>query len=353
MMYSRIFLKRLGLPLVLLLFVYLFGVAGYTLLEGWNFEDASYMTAITVATVGFGETHPLSSPGRWFTVALILGGMGTMLYAVSSLTAFIVEGELTDLLRRSKMDKALTRLEDHLVLCGAGRLGSVILKELRATGQRVVVVDRDLSRLEEVFGPDHGFLAVEGDATHDTVLERAALRKARGLLAALPEDKDNLFVVLSARSLNPSLRIVARADEESTRDKLLKAGADAVVFPHTIGGLRMASEMLRPAVVTFLDQMLRWGDGSLRVEEATVAEGSFLARKRLSACDIAGQTGALPVALKTGGRFLFNPPPDRTLLAGDVLVVLADRAQREALQRLAAGHGPEGASSGPPSPTGK
>lgn len=334
---ARRILERLLTPFGLLVAVYLGGVAGYMALEGWNFEDASYMTVITVATVGFGETHPLSPVGRWFTIALILGGMGTMLYAVSSLTAFIVEGELAQLLRRGKMDKAIARLEGHFVICGAGRVGSVILRELRAGGYKTVVVDRDLRGLEEAFGPDHGLLAVEGDATHDAVLERAGIRRARGLLAALAEDKDNLFVVLSARSMNPALRIVARADEESTRDKLLKAGADAVVFPHTIGGLRMASEMLRPAVVTFLDQMLRWGDGSLRVEEAAVAEGSPLAGKSLSACDIPGRTGALVVALKSGDRFLFNPPLDRTLSAGDVLVVIADRAQREALQRLVSG----------------
>jgi voltage-gated potassium channel len=334
---ARRILERLLPPFGLLAAVYVGGVAGYMFLEGWNFEDASYMTVITVATVGFGETHPLSPVGRWFTIALILGGMGTMLYAVSSLTAFIVEGELAQLLRRGKMDKAIARLEGHFVICGAGRVGSVILKELRAGGHKTVVVDRSLERLEETFGPDHGLLTVEGDATHDAVLERAGIRRARGLLAALAEDRDNLFVVLSARSMNPALRIVARADEESTRDKLFKAGADAVVFPHTIGGLRMASEMLRPAVVTFLDQMLRWGDGSLRVEEAVVSEGSPLAGQRLSACDIPGRTGALLVALKTGGQFLFNPAGDRTLSPGDVLVVIADRSQREALQRLASG----------------
>lgn len=332
----RRILDRLLLPFGLLLAVYAAGVSGYMLVEGWDFQDASYMTVITVATVGFGETHPLSSAGRWFTVALILGGMGTLLYAVSSLTAFIVEGELAELLRRGKMDKAIARLEGHFVICGAGRVGSVILKELKAGGHRTVVVDRNLERLEETFGPDHGLLAVEGDATHDAVLERAGIQRARGLLAALAEDKDNLFVVLSARSMNPSLRIVARADEESTKDKLLKAGADAVVFPYTIGGLRMASEMLRPAVVNFLDQMLRWGDGSLRVEEVTVPEGSPLAGKTLAECDLSGRTGALLVALRSEGAFLFNPPGTRTLSAGDVLVVLADRTQREALQRLAA-----------------
>ncbi len=334
----RLILRRLALPLSLLAVVYAAGVAGYMILQGWDFQDASYMTVITVATVGYGETRPLDPLGRWFTTALILGGMGTILYAVSSVTAFFVEGELRTLLRRGKMDKAISRLSDHHIICGAGRVGSVILAELLRTGQKAVVVDRDMHLLEEEFQGNSGLLTVEGDATHDSVLERAGIERAKGLLAALSEDKDNLFVVLSARSMNPGLRIIARADEESTRDKLLKAGADAVVFPHTIGGLRMASEMLRPNVVTFLDQMLRWGDGSLRVEEAEIREGSPLLERTLAEADLSGRTGALVVALRSrGGEFLFNPPKDRRLASGDVLVVLADQAQRRALLQLAGG----------------
>lgn len=331
-------LRRLAVPLSLLAVVYVAGVAGYMILEGWDFPDASYMTVITVATVGYGETRPLDPLGRWFTTALILGGMGTILYAVSSVTAFFVEGELRTLLRRGKMDKAIARLSGHHILCGAGRVGSVILAELLRTGQKTVVVDRDMHLLEEEFQGNPGLLTVEGDATHDSVLERAGILRAKGLLAALSEDKDNLFVVLSARSMNPSLRIIARADEESTRDKLLKAGADAVVFPHTIGGLRMASEMLRPNVVTFLDQMLRWGDGSLRVEEAALGEGSSLLGRTLAEADLPGRTGVLVVALRSrGGDFLFNPPSDQRLAPGDVLIVLADQAQRRALRDVVGG----------------
>jgi voltage-gated potassium channel len=339
----RLILKRLALPLAILAAVYMAGVVGYIVIEGWNFQDASYMTVITVATVGYGETHPLDAPGRWFTVGLILGGMGALLYSVSSITAFFVEGELRTLLRRTKMDKQIEKLSGHHVICGAGRVGSCILEELLRTGHRAVMVDQDLSQVSEWAEREPRLLTVAGDPTDDSVLEKAGIRRAAGLLAALQEDKDNLFVVLSARSLNPALRIVARADHESTRDKLLRAGADSVVFPHTIGGMRMASEMLRPNVVSFLDSMLRLAGKTLRVEEASVAEGSTLVGRKVMDGDVAAESGALLLALKhPAGGFEFNPAPSRSLAAGDVLVVMADPDQLAALKRLCSPKGDPG-----------
>lgn len=328
--------RKLAISVGLLALVFSVGVGGYMVLEGWSFEDASFMTVITVATVGYGEVRPLDHAGRWFTMVLILGGMGTILYALSSLTAFVVEGEFRDLLRRSKMSKQIGRLDGHYIVCGAGRVGTCILAELVKTGNKVVLVDQEASKLEPWGGADPNVLTIQGDATSDAVLEAAAVRRAKGLLASLHADKDNLFVVLSARALNPNLRLVARADEEASRDKLVRAGADAVVFPHTIGGLRMASQMLRPNVVDFLDTMLREKTGTLRVDEARVAAGSELEGRTVGEANIPLSTGAVLLALRRPDRrFEFNPSPDRKLEPGDTLVVVGEMDQLKKLRHMA------------------
>ena len=329
-------LKKLALALGLLVLVYAVGVAGYMVLEGWSFQDASFMTVITLATVGYGEVHPLDAPGRWFTVVLILGGMGTLLYGVSTLTAFVVEGELRDLLWRTKMSKQIEKLAGHYIVCGAGRVGEYILEELEATGRALVLVEKNLAHLADRFKGSSTVLMLEGDPTSDEVLQEAGILRAKGLFAALGTDKDNLFVVLSARGLNPQLRIVARADDEETRPKLMRAGADAVICTSSIGGLRMASEMVRPAVVTFLDEMRSDRESVLRVEEALCRRGSHLDGKSLREAEVARRTGALVVALRRGGKgYEFNPPADRTIQPEDVLVVIGTREQMEALRKLA------------------
>ena len=326
-------MKKLAGALGLLFVVYAAGVAGYMLVEHWSFNDASFMTVITVGGVGYGEVRPLTTAGRWFTVGLIMCGISVILYGVSTLTAFIVEGELGNYLRRTKMEKQISKLSGHYILCGAGRVGTCILAELLKTGHRVVVVDLNLEHVKEWQERHPEILALEGDATNDAVLESAGILKAAGLLASLRADKDNLFIVLSARALNPGLRIVARADEESTRDKILKAGADSVVFPHTIGGMRMASEMIRPNVVSFLDTMLRERGGTLRVEEVRVAPGAPVEGRTLQEADLQGQTGVLLMALRnTNHQFEFNPPRSHRLSGGDILVVMGDLNQLAALR---------------------
>jgi voltage-gated potassium channel len=329
-------LKKLFTSLGLLVAIYAVGVSGYMFLEGWPFQDASYMTVITVATVGYGETRPLTPTGRWFTTALILGGMGTLLYALSSITAFVVEGELKEFLRRTRMEKVIAKLSGHFIICGGGRVGVRILKELARTGQELVVVDQNLSQVKEWGERFPKVFLLEGDATTDETLEKAGVHRARGLLAALGSDKDNLFVVLSARGMNKDLRIVTRADEETSRDKLLRAGADSVVLPHTIGGMRMASEMIRPAVVSFLDTMLREKDSTLRVEEAPVAASSHLDGRQIEEGEVSRRTGALLVAIrKPDGSFEFNPPGGREIRAGEVLVAIGNPQQIAALRKLA------------------
>jgi len=329
--------RKLVGALLCLLVVYVTGVVGYMLLEQCSFSDALYMTVITVATVGYAEVVPLHKEGRLFTMILIIGGMGATLYGLSSLTALIVEGELRSLLRRREMDKKIDKIQDHYILCGTGRTGMHVLNEMIVAKKRVVAIDRDPDQLPQVPKGVTGILTLEGDATKDEVLERAHIERAKGLVAALPTDKDNLYVVISAKGFNPNLRIISKADDEDSRSKLIRAGANSVVLPHAIGGLRMASEMIRPTVVNFLDVMLREKNAALRVEEVAIPAGSSLLGQTLQESRIVQKTGLLVVALRdpdSPGTFRFNPPATTPIRAHEILIVIGNADQILKLREL-------------------
>lgn len=234
--------ERLKFSAFLLLFVLGFGVMGYCFIEHWNFFDALYMTVITLATVGYGETHTLSSVGRAFTIVLIMLGVGTLTYGFTAATAFVVEGTATDLLRRRKMDEKIKELTNHFILCGLGETGRHIAGDFLTSGTPFVVIERNGERIHQM-QKIGAFLYIEGDATEDEVLLKANIRQAKGLVSALPQDRDNVFVILTARELNPKLRIVSKVDEVEAQVKLKKAGADAIVSANHIAGLKMASEV--------------------------------------------------------------------------------------------------------------
>jgi voltage-gated potassium channel len=313
--------KRLLNVIAALATVCLAGVLGYTTIERWNLFDSLYMTVITIASVGYGEIHPLSFEGRVFTIVLILCGSATLIYGLSILTAFIVEGELTDILRRRKMLKKISALEGHFIVCGMSATGRYVIDELKKTGRTFLVIDRDQEKIKALNG--EGVLTIEGDATNDAVLQAANVATAGGLLTTLHADADNLFVVVTARGLNPSLRIIAKAINEESDRKLRQVGADSVVMPNFIGGLRMASEMIRPSVVSFLDVMLRSQDVAVRVEEINIPPGSPLAGKSLAASAIMDEAGVTVVAISDGKRaYSFNPPRSRLLAEGDVVIVM-------------------------------
>ncbi|MBI4396694.1 MAG: NAD-binding protein [Elusimicrobia bacterium] len=324
------FRNRLAAAFLAMAVVVLIGVAGYHLIEGWALFDALYMTVITLATVGYGETHPLSSSGRMFTIFLIMGGIGILTYAFSVITAFLVEGELKEVLLKKRMEKKIAALSQHYIVCGGGRTGRYIIDELRKTGRDFVVVDQDDARVTEL-GED-GCLAIAGDASDDETLRRAGIEKAKGLVACLPSDKDNVFVVISAKGLNPGLRVVSKSVDKGVRDKLLRSGADAVVSPNFIGGLRMASELVRPAVVSFLDNMLR-GDGNLRIEEVVV--GPSAAGKTLESSVLKNGFDLALLAVRPAGKeqYIYNPKPQTPLSPKDVLVVMGPAEEVQKLQQ--------------------
>ncbi|HEY2367900.1 MAG TPA: potassium channel protein [Polyangiaceae bacterium] len=321
--------KRLAYAAVLLIGLVLVGSGGYFALgDGrWTFGECVYMTVITLSTVGFGELARMGEvPGaRTLTIMLIIGGVGTLAYVQANVTAVLVEGAIGQALRRNRMRKKIEALSGHIVVAGSGSTGKHVIEELIATKTPFVVIDRNqehLHRISEVMmGGD--MLFVHGDATEDHVLLLAGVERSAGVVAALTHDKDNLFVTLSARSLNGAARIVSKVTEDEAAPKMLKAGATSVVSPTQIGGRRMASELIRPEVNEFLDQMLRDKDKSLRLEEVTVPKSSPYVGHALRDAPIRKETNLLVIAVRQPTReFVYNPEPDFVLEAGMTLVVM-------------------------------
>ena len=312
--------------------VFLLGTLGYELIEGWNFLDAIYMTTITLATIGYGETHPLSDTGRIFTIILIVGGISVFSYGLLTITTMIAEGDLQRLLRRGRMDKEISKLKDHYIVCGSGELGEHIISELLQTKRTFVIVDREINNINKFDNKE--LLYILGDAADDKALLEAGIAKARGIFCCLPLDKDNLFVVLTARELNKNIRIVTKCVEDLSEQKFKRAGADKTVSTNRIGGLRMASEMIRPAAASFLDVMLRDKKG-VRFEEIAVKENSKIAGKTIADSGIHAETGASVIAIKSGcADFLYNPRGSTVINKNDVLVVLGTVEQIKTMADL-------------------
>ena len=317
------------------------GTSGYVLIEGWSASDALYMAVITLTAVGYSEVHPLTEMGRRFTMGLLLGGITWMGLWFALITSLLVEMDLTNVLRRRRAMREIGRLQGHYIVCGAGRTGRQVVQELEAQGAPWVVVDRDPSMLEEILVHIPDAFTIEADATHDQSLLEAGLERARGLVSCLSGDTDNLFVCLSARDLNPTVTIVVRAYEEETMEKLYRAGATYVVSPNVSGAIRMASVLLRPSVVSFLDIATRGSKLDLRMEQASIGDASHLAGKTLEQARIPQETGMIVIGLRKKGaaesEFLFNPVASTRLEPGDEMIVLGEAAQIANLREYANG----------------
>jgi voltage-gated potassium channel len=333
--------RRLLFALSVLLTLVGAGAMGFYLLgKGrWELAECAYMTVITLSTVGFGELSQMHEvPGaRPLTVVLIISGVGALAYVQGNLTALLVEGVIGQAWRRNRMRKAIEAMEEHVVVCGAGSTGRHVIEELIATGTPFIVIDRDQEHLERISTDlmDGKMLFVLGDATDDHALAEAGVSRARGVVAALTHDKDNLFVTLSARSLNANARIVSKVVEDPAAMKMRKAGATSVVSPAMIGGRRMASELIRPEVNEFLDQMLRDKSKNLRIEEAVVPKGSAFAGKALKDTPIRKETRLLVVAVRdTERNFVYNPDPDHVVVEGATLIVMGEAENVSKLRKL-------------------
>ena len=331
-----IFLPRFLWTLVFLVTLIVIGTSGYILIEGRAVGDALYMTAITLTAVGYEEVWPLTLPERVFTMTLLLGGITWMGFWFANLTSLIVELDLQDVLKRRRSMKEIAKMKDHIIVCGAGRTGRQVAQELDKMTDRYVIIERDPKRIEELgeFVPNAH--VIEGDATHDHVLFEAGLLEAAGLVTCLSTDTDNLFVCLSARDLAAKVKIVARAYEEETMDKLYRAGADHVVSPNVSGAIRMASVLLRPSVVSFLDIATRSSHLALRMEETIIPENSRLAGQTLMEAQIPRKTGLIVIAVRKDHGiktdFVFNPVADTRLDVGDHVIVLGTPEQIDELR---------------------
>ena len=334
-------LRRLFVALFVLVTLVALGATGYWVLGHgrWQFAECVYMTVITLSTVGFGELSQMHEvPGaRPLTIMLIVSGVGALAYVQGNLTALLVEGVIGQVLRRNRMRNAIAKLSRHVVVAGAGSTGKHVIEELVATGTPFVVIDRDLPHLERLSEDIQKgrMLFVHGDATDDHTLVAAGIERARGVVAALTHDKDNLFVTLSARYLNAGARIVSKIVEDHAGAKMIKAGASSVVNPAMIGGRRMASELVRPEVNEFLDQMLRDKTKNLRIEECVVPEKSRYVGISLKDSPIRRETKLLVIAIRDKERtFVYNPDPDFIIDGGTTLIVMGDTESVVKLRKI-------------------
>jgi len=342
----RELVEHLRLPFILLLCTFLIGVGGYMIigvLQGrdWSVLKCMYMTVITLTTVGYEDVLGVkdSAAGMIFTMALIVLGMGVVLYGVSTITAFFVEGGMTQVFKEHNMLKKISQLKDHVIIAGIGGTGQHVVEEVHKSGTPYVIMDSHIENINEMKEKLGEICFIQGDATDDEALINAGIERAAGLVACLSNDKDNLYLTVTAKNLNPKIKVVARGIAVEMREKLTRVGADYVVSPNQIGGMRMASEMLRPNVVSFLDRMLRSKEMSVRVGEVTVRPGSVIAGKTIGETKIYDETGLLVIALLDAEKeeFEYNPSGGNRLNEGDVMIVIGDVEAIEKLKELAGG----------------
>lgn len=337
------FVQRLWIPLLLVALVFLAGSLGFYIVGKGEFPlfDCIYMTSFTLTTVGYGEVlQPMSTSARLVAIGIMWIGMGMVLYAISTVTAFIVEHNLTSLFRERKMEKKIASFKGHIIVCGLGDIGRHVISELHTTRRPTVVIDSGPEQLEWLqthFGQDMPF--VSGDATNEEVLVRANIASATGVIACLPEDSQNMLITVEARFVNPEIRIVTLCRTVNLIDKFYRAGANFVIDPGQISGLRVASQMIRPGVVTFLDRMLRGADPSIRVDEVVVSPNSSLVGRSLTDSRVYEKTGLFPIALKKTGAsdFFYNPNPAEVIEAETVLIVIGTAEQADRLRGLCQG----------------
>lgn len=324
--------RRAGLAGIVVLAMIAVGVAGYMLIESMSFTDAFYMTIITLFTVGFREVKELSTAGMYFTIFFIVAGVGTLFFLISSFVELMLEEVFGEVMGRRRMSLKIKKIKDHYVICGFGRVGENICKELKDSGKEILVVEKDEKTAEQAIS--EGFLTVVGDATNLEVLEEAGVGRARGLVAALHTDADNLFVTLTARSMNPELFIVTRSVYPQTTDQLIYAGADRVISPYVLGAKRIANLLLKPSVCDFLDVVFHAESIEFRIEEMVVGKDSPYAGRTIGESRVKTETGALILALREPGQPRFNTNPDKNtrIREGDMLIVMGTAEQLEKIR---------------------
>jgi voltage-gated potassium channel len=319
--------------LVLLVSVLTAGTVGFEMIEGWGFMDALYMTVITISTVGYQEVRPLGEAGRVFNMVLIFFGLGTTTYVAASVVQFMVEGRIRAIMGRRRLDRKIDRLSHHYIICGYGRIGRILCQTLRQKPVSLVVIEKTPD-LIPVLEQDR-VLYVQGDATSEDVLKRAGIERAKGLVAVLATDTDNVFLVLTARQLAPELMIIARTSREESRNKLRAAGANIVESPYEMGAFRLAQRIMRPAVTSFLEFAFSQARKDIQLEELAVSEASALARVSLKDSGIRQNFNLIIIAInKADGTMLFNPSFEAVLMPGDTVIAVGEVENLDKLERV-------------------
>ena len=320
------------LSFILLALIVIGATAGYMIIEGWSFTDALFMTLITLTTIGYGEVHPLSQRGEWFTVGFITVSFIIYIYAVSALGSYLLSGDFRRRLAEYRIRRRVQKMRDHVIVCGFGRIGAQVVQELQRASVPFVIVDKNTQLVEELH--DRGYRVVPGDATQEDVLLEAGILKAKSLVASAATDADNAFITLTARALNPEIFIVARVSEPALEAQMIRAGANRAISPYRIGAVRMAELLSRPHVYEFIEIATGRGSLELRMEEVPVESGSPFAGMSIAQCDIRRQFGVLVVGLTRGDRrtVVFNPDPDTVLEPGYILIALGRAEQLERLR---------------------
>lgn len=322
---------------MMLAMVLLIGTIGYMVIEEWQLLDALYMTVITITTVGYGEIRQVSEPGRIFTIFIIFAGMGILGYTFGMVAQAMVEFQVRSILGRRKLGLKIKSLKDHYIMCGYGRIGRIIAQELNSNKIPVIVIDQNPDSKEALENQDIPYII--DDATSEDVLIEAGIERAKGLIAVVESDADNLFITMTARGLNSDLYILARADEEQTQKKLLRGGADRVVLPYLIGGHKMAQTIVKPAVTDFLELTVHNKDIKLKLEELLVGKGSRLNGVTLVDSGIRQETNIIILAIrKKDGEMSFNPSSQTWIEAGDTLISLGYSGDLERLSKMLSGN---------------
>jgi len=326
-------LRHLRLIGIALACVVLAGTAGFHFIFGWQWLDAFYMVVTTLTTIGYQEIHPLSSGGRVFNLALIFFGVALVFLSIGALTQALLEFELRSFFGRRKMERDIGRLTDHYIICGAGRVGRSAARELARRPVPFVIIEQNEAKAQR-YGDD--WLTLVGDATQEQTLRQAQIDRGRGLVAATTTDATNLYIVLTARGLNPRLKIIARASEEDAEKHLLTAGADSVVSPYSFAGHRIAQSFLRPHVVSFLDTATTHLGMDLEIGEICVGQDSAFAGKTIEGSRIRQDRGVIILAIKRELGMRFNPSPDDRIEPGDYLIAMGEPSQLRQLEQMAA-----------------
>ncbi|MCU1327071.1 MAG: TrkA-N domain protein [Bryobacterales bacterium] len=335
---DRTLVRRAGFVGCLLAFTVACGTLGFVYIEGYSPFDAFYMTLITVSTVGYFEVHTLSRAGRIFNTFVILFGVGAVLFGIGALTQTIIELELRDTFGKRRRRRLIEGLKDHYIVCGFGRVGRHASFELQRTGVPFVVMDRSEARAERATAA--GMNVLVADSTRDESLRQAGIMRAKGLVSALATDADNLFVILSAKTLNPALTVVTRASEEEAEEKLRRAGADTVFAPFSMAGHRLAQALVRPHVSTFLDFTTTTMGLDVSIEQVEIQRGSEVVTRSLRDLHLSRDYGVIVMAIrKVGGEMLFNPPAESTISAGDHLIAMGALENLKRLEHLVTGRG--------------